>query len=110
MLNTKIINTRNVNTARCVLKLSRSMFSTSSKANSGHSSEFPQRPNYKDMLCQSKHHFAEMIEEDSPFIFMNQEKFVSNTKKTNKFKLDADMKLNFFRAYSHFMSGLSDYS
>ena len=111
-MNTLTLLKGGINTTKAckLITVSKAMKSTTQKVAGASTSQLPVRPDYKDMLCKSKHHFAEMIEEDSPFIFMNQDKFQSNSVKTEKFKLDSDMKLNFFRAYSHFMEGLSEYS
>ena len=51
-----------------------------------------------------------MVEEDSPYNFMNQAHFQENCDKSSKFKLDLDMKVNFFLAYKHFLLNLCEYS
>jgi len=83
-------------------------FSSTATGSKQHPSS--KRPAYKDILHKSKHHLAELIEEDCPLVFMNQDRYDANTIKAHKFKLDSEMKVNFFQAYRHFLGSLSDYS
>ena len=48
--------------------------------------------------------------DDSCLVFMNQARFCENKDKTQNFRLDDAMKLNFLSAYSHFLHTLVDYS
>ena len=70
----------------------------------------PLRPNYEELLPKNRHHLSQLIDEDSPFIFMNQKAYLNKENSTIKSELHPDMQQNFFNAYKHFLATLSDYT
>ena len=71
------------------------------------------RPNYFEVLPKNKHFMADIISEDSPYIFMNQNKFSTgkiDTSKISKYNLNPEMTLNFYTAYKYFLQTLTTYS
>lgn len=65
------------------------------------------------MLPKQKHFMAEIIAEDSPFIFMNQRSFSRSDfdhAKIQNLSLNSEMKKNFFAAYKYFLKTLATFS
>ena len=92
------------NYARSILRC----FGTKNRASA--SGQKINRPDYKSMLHKSKHSLSEIVEEDSPYIFMNQEAWTGNKEMTKNFKIELEMKTNFMLAYQTFLESVTDLS
>lgn len=57
------------------------------------------RPDYSKLVGEDRHFLSELIEEDSPYVFMNQTEYKECSARTNEFHLGSELKLNFYSAY-----------